>query len=246
MYKVILIDDEPLARTLVKKMLGQYDSFTVVAECGDGFEGFKSIQEHTPDLLFLDVQMPRINGFEMLELLDTPPAVIFTTAFDNYAMKAFEAHAIDYLLKPVTKERFDKAIQKWLQQAAAKPSTTNVQELLTEKVYEGYQHRIVVKDNGAIRIIPAGDIQYVEASDDYIKIYTAGGKFLKKATLSHVEATLDPAQFVRVHRSYMLPVSQLLRIEPYEKDSHIALLQCGAKIPVSKSGMSRLKTLLGW
>lgn len=245
MYKVILIDDEPLARTLVKKLLSAYDTFTVVAECGDGFEGFKSIQEHTPDLIFLDVQMPRINGFEMLELLDASPAVIFTTAFDNYAMKAFEAHAVDYLLKPITKERFDKAIQKWLQQAATKP-VANMQELLSEKVYEGYQHRIVVKDNGAIRIIPAGDIQYVEASDDYIRIYTAGGKFLKKATLGNVESSLDPAQFVRVHRSYILPVSQLLRIEPYEKDSHIALLQCGAKIPVSKSGMTRLKTLLGW
>jgi two-component system LytT family response regulator len=245
MYKVILIDDEPLARALVKKLLGQYDMFTVVAEGADGFEGFKNIQEHQPDLIFLDIQMPRINGFEMLELLDAPPAVIFTTAFDSYAMKAFEAHAVDYLLKPVTKERFDKAIQKWLQQAATRPKT-DVQELLTEKVYEGYQHRIVVKDNGAIRIIPAQDIQYVEASDDYIKIFTPGSKYLKKATLSHVETSLDPAQFVRVHRSYIIPVSQLLRIEPYEKDSHIALLQCGAKIPVSKSGMTRLKTLLGW
>lgn len=244
MHKVILIDDEPLARQLVTALLKNHPEFEVVAECADGFEGFKAIQEHVPELIFLDVQMPKVNGFEMLELLESPPSVIFTTAFDEYALKAFEAHAIDYLLKPITKERFDKAIQKWTAQAAKeKPQ---LQELVQEKVYEGYQHRIVVKDNGLIRIIPAQDIQYIEASDDYIKIFTKDGYFLKKATLSSVESILDPDQFVRVHRSYIIPVSQLVRIEPYEKESHIALLQCGAKVSVSKSGMTRLKTLLGW
>lgn len=245
MYKVILIDDEPLARQLIKTLLKPYDQFEVVAECGDGFEGFKAIQEHEPDLIFLDIQMPRLNGFEMLELLDKPPAVIFITAFDEYALKAFEAHAIDYLLKPVVKDRFDKAIQKWLQQAGPR-ETPDVSALLENNVYEGYQHRIVVKDNGLIRIIPAQDIFYIEANDDYIKIVTKDGSYLKKSTLSHVETTLDPQQFVRVHRSYLVPVTQLMRIEPYEKESHIALLHCGAKVMVSKSGMAKLKTLLGW
>jgi len=244
MYKAILIDDEPLARQLVRALLKPYNDVEVVAECGDGFEGFKTVQQYEPDLIFLDVQMPRVNGFEMLELLDSPPSVIFTTAFDEYALKAFEAHAIDYLLKPITKDRFDKAMQKWLQQANRKQP--QVENLLQEKVYDGYQHRIVVKDQGMIRIIPSQDILYIEASDDYVKIFTANGNYLKKSTLTHIENTLDPKQFVRVHRSYLIPVSQLQRIEPYEKDSHIALLQCGAKVTVSKTGMGKLKELLGW
>lgn len=245
MYKVILIDDEPLARQLVSTFLKAYSNIEIVAECGDGFEGFKAIQETAPNLIFLDVQMPKVNGFEMLELLDNPPAVIFTTAFDEYAMKAFEAHAIDYLLKPISRERFDKAIQKWLQQASA-TTPQNIDPLLQTNLYDGYQHRIVVKDNGLIRIIPASDIHFIEANDDYVKIVTNEGSYLKKNTLGHIEQSLDPQQFVRVHRSYLVPVTQLSRIEPYEKESHIALLQCGAKVLVSKSGMSRLKSLLGW
>ena len=245
MYKVILIDDEPLARQLIKALLEPYKQITVVAECGNGFEGFKAIQEHNPDLIFLDIQMPRLNGFEMLELLDTPPSVIFTTAFDEYAMKAFETHAVDYLLKPIVKARFEKAVQKWLQHAPEQ-ETQQVSALLENNIYEGYQHRIVVKDNGLIRIIPAQDIFYIEANDDYIKIVTKDGSYLKKSTLSHIEQTLDPQQFVRVHRSYLVPVTQLMRIEPYEKESHIALLHCGAKVMVSKNGMAKLKSLLGW
>lgn len=242
---MILIDDEPLARQLVRAFLKDYKEIEVIAECGDGFEGFKAIQDNKPDLIFLDIQMPKLNGFEMLELLDSAPAVIFTTAFDEYALKAFEAHAIDYLLKPITKERFDKAMQKWLAQAG-NHQATKVDELLQSNIYDGYQHRIVVKDNGLIRIIGEQDIFYIEANDDYIKIVTKDGNYLKKSTLGHVEQSLDPQQFVRVHRSYLVPVSQLLRIEPYEKESHIALLKCGAKVTVSKSGMAKLKTLLGW
>lgn len=245
MYKTIIIDDEPLARQLIKSFLQPYKEITIVAECGDGFEGFKMIQEHNPDLIFLDVQMPRVNGFELLELLEAPPSVIFTTAFDEYALKAFETNAIDYLLKPITKERFERSIQKWLADVSSRPAIA-AGTLPESNVYEGYQHRIVVKDNGLIRIIPAQDIHYIEANDDYIKIVTKDGSFLKKSTLSHVEQALDPQQFVRVHRSYLIPVSQLLRIEPYEKDSHIALLHSGAKVMVSKSGMAKLKSLLGW
>jgi two-component system LytT family response regulator len=245
MYKAILIDDEPLARQLLKSLLKQYKEVEVVAECADGFEGFKAIQEHEPHLIFLDIQMPRVNGFEMLELLDAPPSVIFTTAFDTYAMKAFESNAIDYLLKPIIKDRFEKAMQKWLQHAANK-ETPALNALLENNIYEAYQHRIVVKDNGLIRIIPAQEIHYIEANDDYIKIVTKDGSYLKKSTLSHIEQILDPQHYVRVHRSYLVPVTQLMRIEPYEKESHIALLHCGAKVLVSKSGMAKLKTLLGW
>ena len=212
MYKVILIDDEPLARQLLRTLLQPYSQLEIVSECGDGFEGFKAIQEYAPDLIFLDIQMPRLNGFEMLELLDKRPAVIFTTAFDEYALKAFEAHAIDYLLKPIIKDRFDKAMQKWLQQAANK-ELPQVTPLLENNIYEGYQHRIVVKDNSLIRIIPAQDIYYIEASDDYIKIVTRDGSYLKKSTLSHIEDTLDPQQFVRVHRSFLVLVAEPLALD---------------------------------
>ena len=245
MYKAIIIDDEPLARQLVRTFLQAWPQVEVMAECGDGFEGFKAIQQHNPNLIFLDIQMPRLNGFEMLELVENAPSVIFTTAFDEYAVKAFEAHAIDYLLKPIGRDRFDKAMQKWLQQAATK-ETSAVAPLLEQNIYDSYQHRIVVKDNGMIRIIPSEDIYYIEANDDYIKIVTRDGSYLKKSTLAHVEQMLDPQHFVRVHRSYLVPVTQLKRIEPYEKESHIALLHCGAKVMVSKTGMARLKTLLGW
>lgn len=245
MHKVILIDDEPLARQLIASFISKFPEFTVVAECGDGFEGFKAIQEHEPDLIFLDVQMPKINGFEMLELLEKIPAVIFTTAFDEYALKAFEANAVDYLLKPVTRSRFEAAINKSLQLINADHNNTLTQ-LAENKVYSGYQHRIVVKDNGLIRIIPSDEIHYVEANDDYVKIITPNGNYLKKSTLKRIEDRLDPKQFVRIHRSYLLPVKQLVRIEPYEKDSHVALLKTGDKIPVSKSGMAKLKDVLGW
>lgn len=244
MHKVILIDDEPLARQLLSSLLKNHPQFEVVCECADGFDGFKAIQEHQPDMVFLDVQMPRLNGFEMLELIDNPPSVIFCTAFDQYAMKAFEANAVDYLLKPITKDRFDKAIQKYQQQTGN--VTPAVASLAEEQVYEGYQHRIVVKDNGVIRIIPSTDILYIEASDDYIKIFTKDGHYLKKSTLTRIENSFDPEKFIRVHRSFLIPVIQLLRIEPYEKDGHIALLQSGAKVPVSKTGLEKLKSTLGW
>jgi len=244
-HKVVLIDDEPLARQLIRNLLKSNEHFEVVHECADGFEGFKAIQEHQPHLLFLDVQMPRLNGFEMLELLDTTPSVIFCTAFDEYAMKAFETHAIDYLLKPVTKERFEKALEKYLSQAGS-DTKLDAEALASENVYEGYQNRIVVKDNGVIRIIAASEILYIEANDDYIKIFTKDGQFLKKSTLTRIEKSFDGGAFIRVHRSYIIPVAQLVRIEPYEKGSHIALLHSGAKVPVSKSGMDKLKSTLGW
>jgi len=247
MIKVILIDDEPLARSISREYLQAHADIEIVQECNDGFEGVKAIAQHKPDLIFLDIQMPKINGFEMLELLDQPPSVIFTTAFDEYAMKAFESHAIDYLLKPFSKERFDKALQKWSQQRGnTTEEKTSQQVLLTEEVRQPEErNRIVVKEGGNIRIIPVHEIQYLEAYDDYVKIFTQKEMFLKKKTMSFYEQNLDAAQFVRVHRSYMIHLGQLTRIEPLEKDSHIALLKSGAKIPLSKSGYTKLKSVLG-
>lgn len=246
MIKVILIDDEPLARSITREYLQAHADIEVVQECNDGFEGVKAIAQHKPDLIFLDIQMPKINGFEMLELLEQPPAVIFTTAFDEYAMKAFEAHAIDYLLKPFSKERFDKALQKWSQQRGQPEEKSNPQVLLNEEVRQPEErNRVVVKEGGNIRIIPVQEIHYLEAYDDYVKIFTQKEMFLKKKTMNFYEQSLDASQFVRVHRSYMIQLSQITRIEPLEKDSHVALLKNGVRVPLSKSGYTKLKSVLG-
>jgi len=243
--KIIIIDDETLARSIVKEYLQRHPQLELVAECGDGFEGLKAIQQHQPNLVFLDIQMPKINGFEMLELLEQPPAVIFTTAFDEFAIKAFEAHAIDYLLKPFNQERFDKAIAKWLEQKS-KPSEAKTEELLqTASQSPSQSSRIVVKNGSKIKIIPVHDIFYLEAADDYVKIHTQEGYFLKNKTMNHFEHVLDKQQFVRSHRSYIVNVQQITRIDPYEKDNHIAILRTGAKVPVSRGGYGKLKSVLG-
>jgi len=246
----IIIDDEPLARMIVQEYLATYPEIKVLQECSDGFDGIKAIQQWHPDLIFLDIQMPKINGFEMLELVEEPPAVIFTTAFDEYAIKAFESHAVDYLLKPFSKERFDKALRKWLDQHGAAPTAAHMaapQEELLETAAQSpaQQQRIVVKTGGKIKIIPLEDIHYLEAADDYVKIHTHNGAFLKNRTMSYFEKALDGAQFVRTHRSYILNVQQVTRIDPYEKDSHLCILQSGAQVPVSKAGYVKLKTVLG-
>jgi len=247
MIKCLIIDDEPLARSIVAEYLQHHPEVTIAQECGDGFEGIKAIKQHQPDLIFLDIQMPKINGFEMLELVEQQPGVIFTTAFDNYALKAFEANAVDYLLKPFSQERFDAALKKWQEkrtiEATEKPATIDLSEVPAKQPEE--RTRIVVKAGNDIRIIPVQDILYLEAYDDYVKIHTKDGLFLKKKTMGYYEQTLDPAQFVRVHRSFILPITQITRIEPLEKDSHVALLKNGVRIPLSRSGYTRLRTVLG-
>jgi len=245
MSKIITIDDEPLARSIVKEYLQKYPELEVVQECNDGFEGFKAIQQYQPDLIFLDIQMPKINGFEMLELLDQSPPVIFTTAFDEYAIKAFESHAVDYLLKPFSKERFDKAIAKWQQSGKRSIEKEQLGNLLGASSSPAEQQRVVVKMAGKIRIIPVDDILYLEAADDYVKIHTREGAFLKNKTMSYFESVLDGSQFVRTHRSFMVNVVEITRIDPYEKENHLALLKSGAQIPVSKTGYAKLKSVLG-
>ena len=239
--KAIIIDDEPLARMMVKEYLQSYPHITVAEECNDGFEGIKAIQQHQPDLIFLDIQMPKINGFEMLELIDNPPQVIFTTAFEEYAIKAFDAHAADYLLKPFSKERFDKAMQK-LQQQRINAVPDIVETAMQSTVPN---NRIVVKDNGKIKIIPLAQVQWLEAADDYVKIITPEGSFLKKKTMQHFENSLPPQEFIRIHRSYIVNAALITRIDLHEKDSHLALLTTGAHLPVSKAGYAKLKEVLG-
>lgn len=244
MSKVIIIDDEPLARSIVKEYLQEYPDLELVQECNDGFEGVKAIQQYQPDLIFLDIQMPKINGFEMLELIEQPPAVIFTTAFDEYAIKAFESHAIDYLLKPFSQERFDKALVKWKEQAGSVQKNTS--ELLETAAQSPSQNnRVVVKNGSKIKIIPAAEIFFMEAADDYVKIHTKEGSFLKNKTMTHLEKTLDQQQFVRCHRSYMINIQQITRIDVYDKENHIAILRSGATVPVSRSGYAKLRLVLG-
>ncbi|PUZ24537.1 two component transcriptional regulator, LytTR family [Chitinophaga costaii] len=245
MIKAIIIDDEPLARAVVKEYLASYTQITLLQECGDGFEGLKAIQQHQPDLLFLDVQMPKINGFEMLELVEHLPSVIFTTAFEEHAIRAFEVNAVDYLLKPFSKERFDKALQKWIGTSESVRNLATAQVIAVAGTSPLQSNRIVVKLNGKIKIIPVQDVYYLEAADDYVKVVTEEGAFLKNKTMSFFEQLLDMAQFARVHRSYILNVNQVTRIEPYEKENHLAILKSGAKIPVSKTGYPKLKAALG-
>jgi len=243
MSKVIIIDDEFLARSMVKEYLQKYPQLELVAECGDGFEGMKAIQEHKPDLIFLDIQMPKISGFEMLELIEEPPAVVFATAFDEYAIKAFEAHAVDYLLKPFDQERFDKAVNKFL--AHHKTNATNTQELLNDVQLPNSNNRIVVKNGSKIKIIPVQEVLYLEAADDFVKVFTKEGYFLKNKTMSFFENFLPQDLFVRSHRSYIVNIQEITRIDPYEKDGHVAILKNGTKINVSRNGYGKLKTVLG-
>lgn len=246
MIKAVLIDDEPLARSIISEYLANYKDIQIVEECNDGFEGAKAIMQHQPDLVFLDIQMPKINGFEMLELIDQQPPVIFTTAFDEYAIKAFEKYAIDYLLKPISQSRFDQAMSKFLQQRNLK---STIEQEQTKKMVETISpspslERIVVKTGNKINVIATDNLICLEADDDYVRIHTSNGAYLKNKTMAFFEKELDPNIFVRIHRSYIVRVDSIVRLEPFEKESHIAILSNNMKVNVSKSGYSKLKQVL--
>lgn len=245
MMRTILIDDESLARDIVKHYLSNFPDIEVVAECSDGFEGLKAITQHQPDFIFLDIQMPKINGFEMLELVEKPPAVIFTTAFDEYAIKAFEVSAVDYLLKPIEQSRFEQAIQKLSGRLNTGEVTSNQELLDSAALSPAQNNRVVVKTNGVIKIISVNDIHYLEADDDYVKLSTTEGVFHKNKTMSFFEKTLDSGQFIRIHRSYIINLAQVTKIELKEKDSYIVLLKSDIWLPVSKTGYVKLKAALG-
>lgn len=242
MIKALIIDDEALARENIKNHLQAYTEIEVVGECSNGFDGFKAIHQHQPDLVFLDIQMPKINGFEMLELVEEKPRIIFTTAFDEYALKAFETGAVDYLLKPFSKERFKQAITKCLAQNISRAPQA-VEEYTVDMPER--QNQIVVKDGNNIQIIPVGQVKYIEAYDDYVKIYTAQKKHIKNTTMKFLEKSLNPKLFVRIHRSYILNTNELTKIEPYKKNNYVAILKGGEQIPISRSGYQRLKNRLG-
>jgi two-component system, LytTR family, response regulator len=239
----VIVDDEELARQVVREMLKKHPEIEVVGECANGFEAVKTVGEQKPDLLFLDIQMPKLDGFEVLELLEGNLAVVFVTAHDEHALRAFEVHAVDYLLKPFSADRFESALERATQRvgSAAPPAG----ELASAAREPGeFASRIVVRDGTRVQIIPVAKLDFVEAQDDYVALASQGKKHLKQQTIASVEAILDPKVFLRVHRSYIVNLERVLRVEPYGKDTHVAVLQDGMKVPVSRAGYGRLREVL--
>ena len=240
--RVAIVDDEPLARALLREYLQPHSDVEIVAECANGFEAVKAVDELKPDLVFLDIQMPRLDGFEVLELIGKDVNVIFVTAFDEYAVRAFEIHAVDYLLKPVSPERFSEALQH-ARERIVRHEHTPVAEF-TSQNRKGRVERILIRDGANVHVLPITKIDYVEAQDDYVCYRSDGKNFLKQQTLAEVEASLDPARFIRIHRSYILNIERLAKLELYAKDSHAAILRDGTPLPVSRNGYAKLNTLL--
>lgn len=239
--RVAIVDDEAPARAIVAEFLADDPRFTVVAECANGYEAVKACAEHRPELLFLDIQMPKLDGFEVLELLDAKPKVVFVTAYDEYAIRAFEVHAIDYLLKPFTAARFAEVAahaEQIVRGAESQPLAGAISS--ARKALQ----RIAFREGGAIDVVPVQRIDYIEAQDDYVHVSAAGKKRIKQQTLTELERLLDPARFVRVHRSYIVNLESLARVEPYGKDSRVVILKDGTRIPVSRAGYERLRELL--
>ena len=243
--KTIIVDDENLARKIVKAYLKNYPDFEIIAECTNGFEAIKMINELQPDLIFLDIQMPKLNGFEMLELLDKPPIIIFTTAFDQYALKAFEVNAVDYLLKPFSQERFKEAIDKALIHLEEKDKQSEKIKKIIHHFDENieYLERITYKAGSKISIIPIERVQWLEAQDDYVMLHTTEGKFLKQKTMKYYEDHLAPNDFIRIHRSFIVKLTEIKQIELFEKESYRVILKEGKLLPVSKTGYAKLKEI---
>jgi len=244
--RTLIIEDEELARKLLRTYLGDYPELEILGECENGFEGVKSINELKPDLIFLDIQMPKITGFEMLELIDHHPEIIFTTAYDQFALKAFEYNAADYLLKPFSKERLQGALEKVKEKLMKQTDHEDIVEKMNNFPREEFLDRVVVKDRHKIHIIPSDQIRYIESLDDYVLIYTHDGRFMKQKTMHYFESALDPHNFARIHRSYIVRVDQIAQLQQYEKESYIAILHDKTKLKVSKSGYKNLKEMLNF
>ncbi|HTG58373.1 MAG TPA: LytTR family DNA-binding domain-containing protein, partial [Terriglobia bacterium] len=239
----VIVDDEELARRVLRELLRAHNEVEVVAECANGFEAVKAVAELKPDLLFLDVQMPKLDGFEVLELIAEGPAVIFVTAYDQYALRAFEAHAVDYLLKPFGADRLKVALERTKERLGGKlPPPAELAAAARPPAQ--YLERIVVKDGSRVHIIPVAKLDYAEAQDDYVALAVEGKKHLKQQTLSNLEKGLDPERFLRIHRSYIVNLDRLGKVEPYGKDTHVVVLTTGAQLPVSRSGYARLREIL--
>jgi two-component system LytT family response regulator len=243
--RVLLVDDEEPARELLKEYLRATADVVVVAECRNGFEAVKAVAEQKPDLVFLDIQMPKLDGFEVLELIGGDVAVVFVTAFDEHAIRAFEVNAVDYLLKPVSAERFAAALERVRKRFGTRAARMPVPELIAEaRPKDEPLERILVRQGPSVHVIPAEALDYAVARDDYVGLHSKGKEYLKQQTLAELEKSLDPRRFVRIHRSYLLNVARLSRLETDEGDAKVAVLQDGTRLPVSRSGYGRLKGFL--
>lgn len=245
--RTIIIDDETPARDIIKHYLTEVEEIEIISECSDGFSGLKAISTLKPDLVFLDIQMPRLTGIEMVEVLTEKPEIIFITAYDQFAIRAFELNAVDYLMKPFAKRRFLEAVKKAVDKINSGAAIKEPATLLEKRPDNAPSvNRFVVRKGNAINLIPVEEIRYIEAQDDYVMIYHANGKALKQQTMKFCEDNLPGKDFVRIHRSYIVNVSELKKIEPYGKDNHVAVLNSGDKLPVSRNGYKLLKEELGF
>ena len=244
LLRIVIVDDEALARSVVREYLGAIPGVEVVGECTNGFEAVKAVAELAPDLLLLDVQMPKLDGFEVLELVGREVAVVFLTAYDQYALRAFEVHAVDYLLKPFGAERLAAAIER-ARERVGRGEKAPVQALTESARPGGPAGRVLVRDGSRVHVLPLQKIDYVQAQDDYVAFRCDGKDYLKEQTLAQVEATLDPARFVRIHRSFLLNLDRLARVDLDERENRAAVLTDGRRLPVSRTGYQRLSALLG-
>jgi two-component system LytT family response regulator len=242
--RIVIVDDEPLARAVVREYAEGDPAIDVIADCANGFEAVKAVAELKPDLVLLDVQMPKLDGFEVLELLGRDQAVVFITAYDQYALRAFEVHAVDYLLKPFSAERFQEAMQRARERLRAKAALPLEDLVRDAKPRTGPSERVLIRDGANVHVLTVDKIDYVEAQDDYVAFKSEGKQYLKDQTLAAVEAMLDPARFVRVHRSFILNIDRIAKVELYAKDSRMATLRDGTRLPVSRAGYARLSELL--
>jgi len=246
--RIVIIDDEAPAREIIKHYLTEVESVEVIAECADGFTGLKTISAMKPDLVFLDIQMPRLTGIELVEVLTEKPEIIFTTAYDQFAIRAFELNAVDYLMKPFAKRRFLESVKKAISKIRSESGNKEPASQLLAKKPEAAApvNRIVVRKGNSINLIPVEEIRYLEAQDDYVMIHHNNGKALKQQTMKACEDSLSRTDFVRIHRSYIVKVEAIKRIEPYGKDNYVAILQSGDKLPVSRSGFKHLREELNF
>jgi len=242
--KAIIIEDEHLAANLLSKNIESHERIELLGHFDNGFNGLKAIQDLKPDLVFLDIELPKLTGLELLELLDEPPLIIFTTAYNQYAIEAFEKNAVDYLLKPFSKDRLFKAIDKALENK--NPIKTKTEEIISSihKSEEKNLDRIAVKDKTDIHLIAVDDIVFLEAQDDYVSIHTKKNSYLKNARLKFFEENLDPKKYVRVHRSYIVNTAFIRKLENYNKDSYLLILTNDEKINISRSGLQLLRKIL--
>nr|WP_319400197.1 response regulator [uncultured Carboxylicivirga sp.] len=242
-YKALIVDDEPLARGIVRAYLKSFENIEVIEECANGFEALKAVKEHKPDLMFLDIQMPKVTGLELMEVIDEPVQVVFTTAYDQYALKAFELNAVDYLLKPFNEKRFNDAVQKILQKLDDGEDSNQKQIEVLREQSDDKLERIVVKNGNKLEVVLLNDILYLEAQDDYVMIYTSTTHYLKSKTMQYFEDHL-PDRFIRIHRSYLVNAEKIKQLEPYNKDTQLAVINSNCKLRVSRTGYKKLKEIL--